>query len=111
MDKSTPEVTCSVCLGLTASPDSLGDCGDSWTIAIFKASSEQGCWGCKVMVDLFHTQNLGHGVQYSIQLFRPDYVFHHHTHVAIWNSETSPKTLSTATRVFEILSFPGICLC
>ncbi|KAH4308082.1 hypothetical protein HBH64_033370 [Parastagonospora nodorum] len=63
------------------------------------------------MVDLFHTQDLGHGVQYSIQLFSPGHGFDHDIRVAIWNSETNPKILSMATRWFNILSFPGTCLC
>jgi hypothetical protein len=111
IDNSTPEPTCSVCLGLSARLDEFGDFGDSPTIAIFKASSKQGCWGCKVMMDLFHAQDLGQGGQYSMQLFSLNITFDDNLHMAVWSTEKKPKYSWTATLMFSILSFPGMCFC
>lgn len=109
MGNATPQPTCSVCLGLTVRADAIDYCEDYSTIAIFEASSEQGCWGCKAMVDLFHSQDLDHRVQYSMQLIF--LLFQPVLRLAIWKSETEPKTLSTATRIVSIFSFPGTCFC
>jgi hypothetical protein len=118
MASPEPEPICEICLDLYARDPREVDEQDEEDedeedkeamydpppVAAFIASAEQGCWGCKIMVEIFHAQNLDSETQYAMQLVPQSRVL-----LVCWDDMVKPKRLWNGCHQIYILSFPSKC--
>jgi hypothetical protein len=112
MERFAPEPLCEICLDLRPRDPSQEEMQggqhvyDPPPVTAYEASAEQGCWGCKIMVALFHDQGLDSETQYAILLVFRD-TGQIGVYLVCWDIKVRPKLRYEYKHEIKILSFPS----